>query len=104
MGHSRAQADKLAESLRALPGPPPKDALLNSKKAMVSYLRAQIIGLQERRYTLTAIVAALRAGGLDIAASTLKTYLYQLRVASRGRQRKSRRPSTAVASRGLLIN
>jgi hypothetical protein len=103
MGHTRAQADKLAETLRALPSAPPKDGL-SSKKAMVSYLRAHIIGLQERRYTLPAIAAALRAGGLDIAPSTLKKYLYQLRVASRGRRRKVRRRRPAAASRGLLLN
>lgn len=102
MRHTRTQANKLAESLRALPAAAAADSL-PSKKAMVSYLRAEIIGLQERRYTLPAITAALRAGGFEIALSTLKTYLYDLRVASRGHRRKGRRRA-AASSGGLLIN
>lgn len=83
MGHTRTQADKLAETLRSLPAAQPP---LTSKIAMVTYLRAEIIGLQERGYAIASIAVALSAGGFAIAPSTLKRYLSQLR--DRGHRRK----------------
>jgi hypothetical protein len=96
MGHTRTQADKLAETLRSLPS---ARVGLSNKMAMVSYLRAEIIGLQERGYTIAAIATALRAGGFEIAASTLRNYLAQLKRRGRRKARGRRRtPAPAAAS------
>ena len=96
MGHSRSQADKLAETLRSLP---PAQAGLVSKLAMVTYLRAEIIGLQERGYTIAAVAAALSSGGFAIAPSTLKRYLAQLK---NPRSRRKFRARHRVSPRGLV--
>lgn len=94
MAHTRTQADKLAETLRSLPS---AHAGLSNKMAMVSYLRAEIIGLQERGYTIAAIAAALDAGGFQIAPSTLKSYLGQLK--RRGRRKaRARRGEPAMST------
>lgn len=49
MGRARTQAEELAESLRSLPS---ARAGLSTKLAMVSYLRAEIIGFQEKSNTI----------------------------------------------------
>jgi hypothetical protein len=88
MGHTRSQADRLADLLRELPAAKSKRQF--SKQEMVSYLSAEIIGLQERGYTSEAIAAALRAGGLEITGPTLKTYLSRTKRNGRSRGRKVR--------------
>ena len=59
MGRARNQAEELAESLRSLPS---ARAGLSTKLAMVSYLRAEIIGFQEKSNTIPLIAMALEAG------------------------------------------
>jgi len=97
MAHTRTQADKLAETLRSLPS---ARTGLSSKMAMVSYLRAEIIGLQERGYTIAEIAAALGAGGFGIAPSTLKSYLGQLK--RRGRRKVRGRRATPAPTTTLI--
>ena len=58
MGCARTQAEELAESLRSLPT---ARAGLGTKLAMVSYLRAEIIGFQEKSNTIPLISMALAA-------------------------------------------
>jgi hypothetical protein len=98
MGHTRTQADKLAETLRSPPAARPP---LTGKIAMVTYLRAEIIGLQERGYAVAWVAAALGAGGFVIAPSTLKRYLSQLRDRGHRRKRVARGRS---APRRELVN
>lgn len=97
MAHTRSQAEKLAETLRSLP---PAQSGLRTKLAMVTYLRAEIIGLQERGFNMAAIAAALGAAGFAIAPSTLKGYLWRLRSRRNRRQVPPRR--RAMTTRYLL--
>jgi hypothetical protein len=94
MAHTRAQADKLADALRALPAAEPK-RLFNGK-AMVTYLAPEIIGLQERGYRLGEIAAALRAGGFQITEATLRTYLGRMKKRRAPRRRRTR-PARSIS-------
>jgi hypothetical protein len=78
MAYTRAQARKLADGLRSLPTPEQERRNLD-KQGMVTYLAAEIIGLQERGYTLEQVALALRSAGLDITKATLKTYLRRMK-------------------------
>jgi len=98
MGHSRSEADRLAETLRSLP---PAQTGLRTKLALVTYLRAEIVGLQERGYTIAAIAGALGAAGFAIAPSSLKRYLSRLK--SR-RSRRQGRPRRRVVSVRDVLN
>ena len=80
MAHTRAQADRLADALRGLPAAEPRRQFNN--REMVMYLAAEIIGLQERGYSMEKIAAAPRAGGLEITEPTLKTYLSRMKTKS----------------------
>jgi hypothetical protein len=96
MGYTRAQADILADALRSLPAFEATQGF-NLQK-MVTYLREELFALQERGYSIVNIAAALRAGGMEIAASTLKTYLRRIKPKRRGQRRKGRQ-ATAAAGR-----
>ncbi|HVV52354.1 MAG TPA: hypothetical protein VHO06_21985 [Polyangia bacterium] len=63
---------------------------------MVTYLRAEIIGLQERGYTIAAIAGALGVAGFAIAPSTLKRYLSRLKTRRRRRQAGPHRRATST--------
>jgi hypothetical protein len=92
MRYTRSQADRLAEALQAIPSAAPKRGF--SRLEMVTYLSAQIVGLQERGYTIAAIAALLTAGGFPIGRATLRTYLSRSRKSGRRRRRKRRSSPT----------
>lgn len=86
--YSRNDLDKMAEALRSLPAA--KKNKLNTQ-GVVAILAAEIIGLQERGYSIEQIAEILRSLGMPIAASTLQTYL--------GRAKKRRKRRGKVAPR-----
>jgi hypothetical protein len=87
MAYTRAQARKVADGLRSLPTAQKERRNLD-KQGMVTYLAAEIIGLQERGYTLEQVAQALRSAGLDITKATLKTYLRRMKQKARPGPRK----------------
>jgi hypothetical protein len=74
MKYTTEKLESIAAKLRDLP-PPDKRRQEYSKQAAVGVLIREITALQKRGYTLVQIAEALRGEGLDIASSTLKTYL-----------------------------
>src|SRR5579863_5694054 len=97
MRYTRSQADRLAEELHAVPAAAPYRFF--NKLEMVTYLSPQIIGLQERGYTIAAIAARLTGGGFPIGEATLRTYLSRSK--KRGRRRRSRSGRSGTARRTL---
>jgi hypothetical protein len=89
MAYTRAQARKVADGLRSLPTAEQERRMLD-KQGMVTYLAAEIIGLQERGYTLEQVAQILRSAGLDITKATLKTYLHRMKQKARTGPRKRR--------------
>jgi hypothetical protein len=78
--YTRNELDKMADALRSLPAAT-KDKL--NKQGVVKYLVAEIMGLQQRGYTVERIAEILQAQGMSIAPRTLQAY--------RGRMKKRRR-------------
>jgi hypothetical protein len=74
--YTRDDVEKMAEALRSLPAAT-KNKL--SKQGVVSHLAAEILGLQERGYTIEQVAESLRSLGLVITNKTLSTYLGRLK-------------------------
>jgi hypothetical protein len=106
MAHTREQADRMAEALRSLPADESRRRF--NKQAMVKYLSPELIGMQERGYSIEKIAAALRAGGLEIADSTLRKYLSRAKNNGRSRRRKARNrrsgPSATPRTSSRAVN
>jgi hypothetical protein len=66
--YTRDDVEKIAEALRSLPAAT-KNKL--SKQGVVAHLAAEILGLQERGYTIEQIAESLRGLGLIITTKTL---------------------------------
>ena len=94
--YTRDDVDKIAEALRSLPAAT-KNRL--SKQGVIAHLAAEILGLQERGYTIEQIAERLHVLGLTIAPTTLQTYLGRIRKRRRrrgsGSQNSQSRSSTA---------
>jgi hypothetical protein len=95
MKYTTEKLESIAAKLRDLP-PPDKRRQEYSKQAAVGVLIREITALQKRGYTLVQIAEALRGEGLDIASSTLKTYLLRTKP-----ERKAPAPRTASTSSPL---
>jgi hypothetical protein len=100
--YTRDDVEKMAEALRSLPAAT-KNKL--SKQGVVAHLAAEILGLQERGYTIQQVAESLRGLGLVITTKTLSTYLGRLkkRIRRSGRRRSlplvlRRRPRTGQPS------
>ena len=91
MDYTLESADRIAETLRAIPAKDPSKRRLD-KQGMVRHVAPEIVALQERGYTLEEIAESLRGCGLDITTPTLKNYLQRAKGAG-GKSRKARRPS-----------
>jgi hypothetical protein len=87
--YTRDDVEKMAEALRSLPAAT-KNKL--SKQGVVSHLAAEILGLQERGYTIEQVAESLRSLGLVITNKTLSTYLGRLKKRIRRRERKGSLP------------
>jgi hypothetical protein len=99
MAYTRAQARKVADGLRSLPTAEQERRNLD-KQGMVTYLAADIIGLQERGYTLEQVARALRSSGFDISKATLKTYLRRMKQRARtGPGKRAGRPGSRRVGR-----
>jgi len=101
--YTRDDLDKMADALRSLPAAT-KDKL--SKQGVVRYLAAEIVGLQERGYTVERIAEILQAHGMSIAPRTLQAYLGRMkkrrRRAGKTAQNSKSRSSTVRRSAGPL--
>jgi hypothetical protein len=91
--YTRDDVEKIAEALRSLPAAT-KNKL--SKQGVIAHLAAEILGLQERGYTIEQIAESLRGLGLIITTKTLSTYL--------GRLIKRIRRAPHKGSRPLVLN
>lgn len=100
MAYTRDNANKIADALRSLPAAEAARKEL-SKQGMVNYLAAEILGLQERGYTIVQIAESLRVVGLEITTATLKTYLRRMKRSTRKRGPKRRRRSESRATETL---
>ena len=88
MARTVAQAEALAEKLRALPAIENKNRPI-SKAEEIKLLANEIAALQERNYSLQQIAEFLTGEGLEISTATLKNYLQR----SKGSKATSKRPS-----------
>ncbi len=88
MARTIAQAEALAEKLRALPAIENKNRPI-SKAEEIKLLADEIAALQERNYSLQQIAEFLTGEGLEISTATLKNYLQR----SKGSKATSKRPS-----------
>lgn len=100
MAYTRDNANKIADALRSLPAAEAARKEL-SKQGMVNYLAAEILGLQERGYTIVQIAESLRVVGLEISTATLKTYLRRMKKSTRKRGPKRRRRSESRTTETL---
>jgi hypothetical protein len=87
--YTRDDVEKMAEALRSLPAAT-KNKL--SKQGVIAHLAAEILGLQERGYTIEQVAESLRSLGLVITNKTLSTYLGRLKKRIRRRERKGSLP------------
>ena len=77
-----AQAEALAEKLRALPAIENKNRPI-SKAEEIKLLAGEIAALQERNYSLQQIASFLTGEGLEISTATLKNYLQRSKATSK---------------------
>lgn len=77
MGLTRQEIGDLSLYLQQLPDI--NEVRQHSAQETVKALSKDILGLQKRGYTLSQISAALKAGGMTIAAPTLKSYVQRAR-------------------------
>jgi hypothetical protein len=87
--YTRDDVEKVAEALRSLPAAT-KNKLC--KQGVIAHLAAEILGLQERGYTIEQVAESLRGLGLIITTKTLSTYLGRLKKRIRRSPRKGARP------------
>lgn len=87
--YTRDDVEKMAEALRSLPAAT-KNKL--SKQGVIAHLAAEILGLQERGYTIEQVAESLRSLGLIITTKTLSSYLGRLKKRIRRRDRNSSLP------------
>jgi hypothetical protein len=87
--YTRDDVEKMAEALRSLPAAT-KTRL--SKQGVIAHLAAEILGLQERGYTIEQIAERLQVLGLVITTKTLSTYLGRVKKRVRRRRRKASGP------------
>lgn len=82
MARTIAQAEALAEKLRALPALENKNRHI-SKAEEIKLLAGEIAALQERNYSLQQIADFLTGDGLEISTATLKNYLQRSKSAAK---------------------
>ena len=82
MARTVAQAEALAEKLRALPAIENKNRPI-SKAEEIKLLAGEIAALQERNYSLQQIAEFLTGEGLEISTATLKNYLQRSKATSK---------------------
>ena len=87
-----AQAEALAEKLRALPAIENKNRPI-SKAEEIKLLAGEIAALQERNYSLQQIASFLTCEGLEISTATLKNYLQRSKAS--GKRTAKKKPATA---------
>ena len=92
MTRTIAQAEALAEKLRALPAIENKNRPI-SKAEEIKLLADEIAALQERNYSLQQIAEFLTGEGLEISTATLKNYLQRSKATSK---RPSKKKSAAA--------
>lgn len=88
MARTIAQAEALAEKLRALPAVENRNRVI-SKAEEVKILADEITALQNRNYTLQQIAEILTIDGLEIGVGTLKNYLQRSKSIKRQPKRKT---------------
>ena len=87
MRYTHAQTDRLAANPKRL----------FNELHLVTDLSPQVVGLQERGFSLAAIAAHLTADGFQIGEATLRIYL--ARTKNRGRWRRRGRPGARATTR-----
>lgn len=87
MTRTIAQAEALAEKLRALPAIENKNRPI-SKAEEIKLLASEIAALQERNYSLQQIAEFLTGEGLEISTATLKNYLQRSKATSKRPSKK----------------
>ena len=87
MARTVAQAEALAEKLRALPAIENKNRPI-SKAEEIKLLANEIAALQERNYSLQQIAEFLTGEGLEISTATLKNYLQRSKATSKRPSKK----------------
>ncbi len=87
MARTVAQAEALAEKLRALPAIENKNRPI-SKAEEIKLLADEIAALQERNYSLQQIAEFLTGEGLEISTATLKNYLQRSKATSKRPSKK----------------
>ena len=87
MARTVAQAEALAEKLRALPAIENKNRPI-SKAEEIKLLASEIAALQERNYSLQQIAEFLTGEGLEISTATLKNYLQRSKATSKRPSKK----------------
>lgn len=85
----------MAKQLRELP-PVEKAKQHFSRQEAVTKLKAEIMALQKRGYSLEQVSEALKAVGIEIATPTLKSYLQRAK-GSTPKTRQEKRPRIALA-------
>lgn len=88
MPRTIAQAEALAEILRALPAVENRNRVI-SKAEEVKILADEITALQSRNYTLQQIAEILTSDGLEIGTGTLKNYLQRSKSIKRNSKKKT---------------
>jgi hypothetical protein len=94
MGHTLEDAERIAQSLRALPAMDSSKRTL-TKQAMIKRLAREIASLQQRGYSIEQVADSLRGNGLDISTPTLKSYLHRSK--RKQGQHSARKPARAEA-------
>jgi hypothetical protein len=95
MGHTVEDAERIAQSLRALPAIDSSKRTL-TKQAMIKRLAREIASLQQRGYSIEQVADSLRGNGLDISTPTLKSYLHRSK--KRLGQHSARKPARTETS------
>lgn len=96
MARTVAQAELLADKLRALPAIENKNRAI-SKAEEIKLLAREIAALQERNYSLQQIAEFLTSEGLDIGTATLKNYLQRSKSSGKRAPKKKVCTSTREA-------
>lgn len=86
MGYTRGQLEGVAAKLREMQ---PAGHSTVTTQAAIRELMPELAAMQKRGFTLTQIADALVSNGVNVAVSTLKTYM---RRAGEGAKSKARRP------------
>jgi hypothetical protein len=92
MGYTRGQLKGVAEKLREMQ--PASDMTVTTKTA-IRELMPELAAMQKRGFTLAQIADALVSSGVNVAVSTLKTYM---RRAGDDAKTKARRPKAQRAN------